>query len=93
MKKYIDFNVDDLKKIDGIKLSDYRILNVELLPKWEVTTIEETTPYLDEAGNITGVTSRIVKTSTITLTPKESVNDNAENRRKEIKSTSKEKGS
>ena len=68
MRKYID--VENLS-VDQIKLKDYLISNVELVPKWEISTIEETVPYTNEEGNIVGVTSRIVKTSTITLTPKE----------------------
>ena len=67
MRKYID--VEEVDK--QIKLKDYLISNVELIPKWEISTIEETVPYTNEEGNIVGVTSRIVKTSTITLTPKE----------------------
>jgi len=68
LRKYID--VENLS-VDQIKLKDYLISNVELVPKWEISTIEETVPYTNEEGNIVGVTSRIVKTSTITLTPKE----------------------
>ena len=67
MRKYID--VEEVDK--QIKLKDCLISNVELVPKWEISTIEETVPYTNEEGNIVGVTSRIVKTSTITLTPKE----------------------
>jgi len=67
LRKYID--VEEVDK--QIKLKDYLISNVELVPKWEISTIEETVPYTNEEGNIVGVTSRIVKTSTITLTPKE----------------------
>ncbi len=66
--------------VDQIKLKDYIISNVELVPKWEISTIEETVPYTNEAGDVVGVTSRIVKTSTITLTPKEGGNNTVQKR-------------
>jgi len=74
MEKYLKIE----KTIDGINLANLRISNVILIPVVTESYMEETAPYIDAEGNLTKVTTKITKITTITLTPKESVNNGKE---------------
>ena len=65
MEKYLKLE----KTIDGLDLKGLRILNVKLIPEVMESYMEETSPFMDEAGNLTKITSKITKITTITLVP------------------------
>ncbi len=67
MEKYLTIE----KTIEGLDLKGLRILNIKLIPTVTESYMEETSPFMDEAGNLTKITSKITKITTITLMPEQ----------------------
>lgn len=89
-------------KIEGnrVKLDNYKLKNIWLVPEWEIITTEDTRPILDVNGvpilNDSGepiILSSFQKVSRVLLKPEEKeMKFNAKRNGREAEETSEEKG-
>ena len=86
------------EKEELVKLDNVRIRDREMIPEYTTTTNRITETMEDPEGNVVGIKSSIVRTSTVVLRPEEYYKiekkrrKNAEENGSEIKETSKKKG-